>query len=206
MILAGEDQVQRDAIGAHPFRRQTAGFTGACIPCGGVECRGPWAPWLGRIVDRKSAMETRVVARADLTPEITLDASVVADGGAVAGTGVRKDSPALRDIRTPLRLSAGVQPGKKFVGGSLAQFRLWHTRHDKSIRAIVRAIGIVRVNVNEVVTRASVVFAEVQKCWAAKTFLERPVRPRPRGAMIGGPAQLRIGGISNEQVENAIHA
>ena len=92
-VIAGEDQVQRLAIGAHPLGGKAAGFPGPDVPGFGEVRRGPGPPRLRGVIDAEPAAKSRVAAGQDLAPEVPLQARIVADPGSIARPSCVKTAP-----------------------------------------------------------------------------------------------------------------
>src|SRR5262245_61692874 len=130
MVVAGEDQVQRLAVAAHPLRRETARLAGPDVPLFRVEGRRPRAPRLRGVVDTEAALESRVAAGQRLAPQVALQARVVADATAVALAGVREHGAAPANVLRPDGLALLVQRREELVGVALAEPVLLHPGQD----------------------------------------------------------------------------
>ena len=95
---------------------------------------------------------------------------------------------------------------KELEGGALLDPVPGHTRQDHAVAWFVGTIAVGRVDINELIARAGVVSAEVEKGWAAKAVSEFPITPTPGCAVIAGPGQLGIGGVTRPKIQHALDA
>jgi len=89
------------AVIARPLGVDAAQIAGAYVPPVGEEHRRPRPPWLRRIVESETAVETGVGAiDGELLPhQVTFQARHVVDGGAAALSLVGEDGAEIADVR-----------------------------------------------------------------------------------------------------------
>src|SRR5262249_34468436 len=211
VIVARKYQAEGLAVGAHPPGREAGRLAGADVPLLGEVNRRPRPPRLRGVVDGDAALEAGVGLAAlrprdDLHPQVALEAGVVRDAGAVAPPLVGEDRAAVGDVLRPLRVVLPVEAGEELIGVAFLDLPLGHARQHHAIGRRVRAVGIRRVDVHEVVAGAGVVLAEVEERRAAEAGRELPRGPVPRRAVVLRPGELRVAGVARPQIEDAVDA
>src|SRR5262249_33840401 len=124
---------------------------------------------------------------------------------AVAPARIAEDGAATSDVGVPHGLAALVESYEELIRGTGAEFVRWGACHHETIGAPVGAVVVVRVDINEAIASVRVVPTEIQEGRAAEALVESPVGPGPRGAVVRRPAQSRIAGVADEQVEDPVH-
>src|SRR5271170_656421 len=116
-----------------------------------------------------------------------------------------EDSATQGDLFGPSRFRLGAGIGAKLISRSLSDPILADASQNHTIGGKVGAVRIGGINVNVLISGAGVVFAELQECGIAKRVCEFPVAPGPCFSMINGPGKLRVSGVSNPHIEDAIY-
>ncbi len=127
---------------------------------------------------------------AGLAEQVALQAGVVADAAAVATPRILEDRASGVQVVGPARGALGPGLLVELVGPAVADPAARDASQDDAVGREVRAVGIVRVDVDEVVAGAGVVLAEVEEGGAAEAGGELPVGPCPGRAVVGRPGEL----------------
>ena len=94
---------------------------------------------------------------------------------------------------------------RMIVGFPPGDFVLWDARQNHAVARGVGALGIVRVDIDELVASPGVVFTEVQEGWSAETVGEFPSGQAPVRPVVPREGELGIAAVAEPCIEHAFH-
>jgi hypothetical protein len=150
-VIAREHQINRLAVGAHPFGGERAHLSWSDVPSIGEVHRRPRPPGFWCIIDPEPALKTRVTARQNLAPKESVQTRIIADCGPVATPIVAEHGTAPADVGSPSRFVHRVAPDEELVRASFPDPAFRHPCQDHPIGGLIGVAVVMRVDVNVII-------------------------------------------------------